>query len=129
MLTSWSRGDSLTDDETVSIYGGEVDQIHLSNPDATKEKKVTSLVDWDGPHDPANPQNWSNGRKGWITAVLALCTVTAAFGSSVLSSATATLAHDYNVSTTVALLNLALYVAGFAAGPWVWGPASEYVDS
>ena len=87
----------------------------------------TNVVDWDGPDDPKNPQNWSVLKKTWLSVLVALCTFTVAFGSSILSSATEELAQLYHVSPTVIILSLTVYVLGFAAGPWVWGPASECV--
>ncbi|KAK8135702.1 hypothetical protein PG984_003642 [Apiospora sp. TS-2023a] len=86
-----------------------------------------NLVDWDGPDDPKNPQNWSWKRKLLTTVVLALCTFSVSFGSSILASGIAVLSKEYGVSPTVATLNVTLYVLGFAAGPWVWGPSSEYL--
>ncbi|KAK8017292.1 citrinin biosynthesis cluster MFS transporter mrr1 [Apiospora rasikravindrae] len=86
-----------------------------------------NLVDWDGPDDPTNPQNWSWKRKLVTTVVLALCTFSVSFGSSILASAIAVLSTEFHVSSTVTTLNVTLYVLGFAAGPWVWGPASEYI--
>ena len=84
-----------------------------------------NLVDWDGPDDPKNPQNWSWQRKLLTTVVLALCTFSVSFGSSILASAIAVLSKEYGVSPTVTTLNVTVYVLGFAAGPWVWGPTSE----
>jgi DHA1 family multidrug resistance protein-like MFS transporter len=34
-----------------------------------------NLVTWDGPDDPANPQNWSFWYKSWLTGVCSLMTV------------------------------------------------------
>ncbi|KAK6849229.1 hypothetical protein PG995_013062 [Apiospora arundinis] len=86
-----------------------------------------NLVDWNGPDDPANPQNWSRSRKMLTTVVLALCTFSVSFGSSILASAIEVLSKEFGVSPTVAALNVTFYVLGFAAGPWVWGPTSEYL--
>ncbi|KAK7966469.1 MFS multidrug transporter [Apiospora aurea] len=103
-------------DEDGSVMQGE--QLPAQDP---------NLVDWDGPNDPTNPQNWSWKRKLVTTVVLSLCTFSVSFGSSILASAIAVLSTEYHVSPTVTTLNVTLYVLGFAAGPWVWGPASEYI--
>lgn len=34
-----------------------------------------NLVTWDGPDDPANPQNWSFWYKSWLTGVCSLMTL------------------------------------------------------
>lgn len=33
---------------------------------------ITGPLDWDGPHDPGNPHNWSYLKRGWITLVIGL---------------------------------------------------------
>ena len=40
----------------------------IATPDLNK-------VGWDGPHDPANPQNWSNRKKWMVTCLCVLMTV------------------------------------------------------
>lgn len=70
-------------DVRIELYGGDKPQ------DSTlKEPAVTLLpflpqpntdpnsVTWDGPDDPANPQNWSFWYKSWLTAICSLMTVT-----------------------------------------------------
>ncbi|KAK8047388.1 MFS multidrug transporter [Apiospora saccharicola] len=106
------------DEEEGSVRQGEQVPAPQADP---------NLVDWDGPDDPKNPQNWSWQRKLLTTVVLALCTFSVSFGSSILASGIAVLSKEYGVSPTVATLNVTLYVLGFAAGPWVWGPSSEYL--
>ncbi|KAI1390615.1 MFS general substrate transporter [Hypoxylon trugodes] len=87
----------------------------------------STLVDWDGPDDPQNPQNWSWNKKLWTTVLISICTFAVSFGSSVLASAITVLSKEYRIGPTVAALSITLYVLGFAAGPLVWGPASEYM--
>ncbi|KAK8040916.1 mfs multidrug protein [Apiospora phragmitis] len=78
-----------------------------------------NLVDWDGPGDRTNPQNWNWKRKLLTTVVLSLCTFSVSFGSSILASAIGVLSTQFHVSPTVTTLNVTLYVLGFAAGPYV----------
>lgn len=68
-------------------YGG--DDIHepepkfpehgVPSPSATLAPASTSpdpnMVTWDGPDDPTNPQNWSIGRKWFITIVCGISTL------------------------------------------------------
>ncbi|KIW94645.1 uncharacterized protein Z519_04621 [Cladophialophora bantiana CBS 173.52] len=59
-------------------------------------------------------------RKWVITTLLALMTTAVTFASSVWSAAIAATSKEFNVSETVSLLGVSLYVLGFAVGPIVW---------
>ncbi|KAK7203058.1 major facilitator superfamily domain-containing protein [Myxozyma melibiosi] len=83
------------------------------------------VVEFDGPDDPTHPQNFPFLKKAKIMSVLGFSTFTAAWGSSIFSSATAEIAEKFHVSNVVALLGMSLYVLGFASGPLVWAPFSE----
>jgi DHA1 family multidrug resistance protein-like MFS transporter len=74
------------------------------------------LVDWDGPNDPNNPQNWSKGYKWWIYMVLSGMTFVVSFASSVWSTTVIVTAEEFGVSQEVMILGITLYVVGFALG-------------
>ncbi|KAJ5312978.1 hypothetical protein PENANT_c018G03255 [Penicillium antarcticum] len=105
--------------------------------DADLEKKQTpgeldeetdrdpNLIEWDGPDDPENPQNFSACRKWLITVVLGLMTVSVTFASSVFSTASVVTAEKFGVSQEVMVLGTSLFVLGFAFGPIIFGPLSE----
>jgi DHA1 family multidrug resistance protein-like MFS transporter len=57
--------------------------------------------------------------------MLGYTTLVSAFTSSIFSTATRTVAAQYDVSTEVGLLGLSFYVLGFAFGPILWAPLSE----
>ncbi|KIW72173.1 hypothetical protein PV04_00391 [Phialophora macrospora] len=65
-------------------------------------------------------------RKWVITTLLALMTTAVTFASSVWSATIAVTSKEFNVSETVSLLGVSLYVLGFSLGPIVWGPLSEF---
>lgn len=50
---------------------GAAPEISMSVGDPPDKNKV----DWDGPDDPANPQNWSDLRKWYVTLMCALLTI------------------------------------------------------
>ncbi|KAK3320921.1 major facilitator superfamily domain-containing protein [Cercophora scortea] len=83
------------------------------------------VVEFDGPDDPLHAQNWPLRKKLLTAAMLGYTTMTAAFGSSIFSSATRSIAAQFEVSVTVGLLGVSLYVLGFATGPTLWAPLSE----
>lgn len=93
------------EEEGFHQHGGHHDEKHGNN-----------IVDWDGPNDPENPQNWSSGRKWWITLNTALLTFVVSFGSSIFSATTTVLAERFAVSQEVMILGVTLYVCGFASG-------------
>ncbi|KAJ5900686.1 Citrinin biosynthesis cluster MFS transporter mrr1 [Penicillium subrubescens] len=88
-------------------------------------EKDPNLVEWDGPDDPENPQNFSRRRKWIITVVMSSMTMWITFASSVFSTATVVTAKEFNVSTEVMTLGTSLTVFGFALGPLFWAPVSE----
>jgi DHA1 family multidrug resistance protein-like MFS transporter len=65
-----------------------------------------NLVIFDGPDDPANPQNFSKGKKWMITILLSLMTLTIAFSSSVFSTAILVVSKKYHVGTEVGTLGV-----------------------
>ncbi|KAK8130291.1 polyamine transporter 2 [Apiospora kogelbergensis] len=83
------------------------------------------VVEFDGEDDPYHAQNWPLNKKLLTAAMLGYTTMTAAFASSIFSAATRSVAAIFNVSTTVGLLGVSLYVLGFATGPTLWAPLSE----
>jgi MFS transporter, DHA1 family, multidrug resistance protein len=60
-----------------------------------------------------------------VAITLGYVTLVAAFGSSIFSTATATVASQFNISREVGILGVSLYVLGFATGPMLWAPYSE----
>lgn len=82
------------------------------------------VVEFDGPSDPMHPQNWPMQKKLIIGGSLGYVTLCAAFGSSIFSAATSSVASEYRVSTEVGILGISLYVLGFAFGPVLWQVAS-----
>lgn len=78
------------------------------------------VVEFDGHDDPLHAQNWPMKKKLITAAILGFTTLTAAFGSSIISSATGAIAEIYGVSSVVATLATSLYVLGFATCPILW---------
>ncbi|EXJ96236.1 hypothetical protein A1O1_01362 [Capronia coronata CBS 617.96] len=83
------------------------------------------LVEFDGPDDPDNPQNWSKKRKWAITAAMGGMAFVVTFASSIHSVAIKPVAHEYHISQVVSILGVSLFLLGFVFGPIFFGPASE----
>lgn len=82
----------------------------VENGREKEEQKNTNIVDWDGPHDPKNPMNFSMMRKGLMTAALGGLNFCVTFSSSVLTTGTEPIAKEYGVSTVVSTLATSLFV-------------------
>jgi len=83
------------------------------------------VVEFDGPDDPLHAMNWPMTKKLRIATALGYVTLVAAFGSSIFSAATGSVARQFHVSSEVGILGISLYVLGFATGPILWAPTSE----
>ncbi|KAI0384965.1 major facilitator superfamily domain-containing protein [Hypomontagnella monticulosa] len=90
-----------------------------------EEEKDPNLVVWDGPDDPGNPQNFSNGYKVFITLIWVYGNLTTTIASSIWSSGAGAIAVEFDKSTIVVTLGVSLFLLGYAVGPPVWGPVSE----
>lgn len=91
-------------------------QVEKSTPDLPTEE-----LDFD------DPFKWPTHRKWFITVLMALCTLTTTFCSSIWSSTIVVTSQEFDTSETVMVLGVSLFVLGFALGPLLWGPLSELV--
>ncbi|WVQ84169.1 hypothetical protein IAT38_006316 [Cryptococcus sp. DSM 104549] len=89
------------------------------------EKGDRYLMTFDSWEDKRNAQNWPLAKKVFQTALLTLVTFYAGCSSAVLDGANVALQEHFGISEVVASLCNGMYVIGFAAGPQVFGPASE----
>lgn len=108
----------------------DTSQPNLSDRQLDEELRVPDddkpfLVEWYDPIDPANPQNWSTGKKSTITAILWLYTFTVYCASAIYTPSIQGVIDEYGVSHTVSLLGLSLYVLGYGVGPLLFSPVSE----
>jgi len=78
------------------------------------------------PDDKDNPRNWSKARKWYITVLVSMSNVLTCLCAGGWSSGAAYAAAEFGVSAEVSTLGLAMYVLGFAVGPLVLAPLSEY---
>lgn len=96
------------------------DEIPKGSPEA--DGRIS--VDWEE-NDPSNPQNWKTAYKCWITFQLGMLAFAPSFGSSIISPAEQAISKHFGISAEVTVLNVSLYVLGFALGPCIWAPVSE----
>ena len=83
------------------------------------------LVDWYTTDDPANPQNWSNGKRGFVALLICAYTFAVYCGSAIYTSSEGGVIEQFGVSPTDASLPLSLYVLAYGMGPLIFAPLSE----
>ncbi|PVH88930.1 MFS general substrate transporter [Cadophora sp. DSE1049] len=83
------------------------------------------LVDWYGPGDLENPQNWSTCRKLLITFQICILNFGIYIGSSIYTPGEHSIMEEFGVSEVVATLGLSLFVLGYGLGPMLFAPMSE----
>jgi DHA1 family multidrug resistance protein-like MFS transporter len=98
---------------------------HGSIGSELKVHNSTNLVDWSGPDDPSNPQNWPLRDKVLMTVVISLYTFAVYVGSSIYSPAQPQVMEAFGVSDVEGALGLALYVLGYGIGCLLFSPISE----
>lgn len=79
--------------------------------------------------DASNPMQYPGSKKWTITLLQALATLAVAFVSTAYSGGIAEVRAYFNVSTTVSILGISLFVLGFAVGPLLWAPLSGMFSS
>ncbi|KAG1850207.1 major facilitator superfamily domain-containing protein [Suillus subalutaceus] len=76
--------------------------------------------------DPANPRNWSPGRKWTTTAIVALYTFVTPLATSIMAPGLPDVAIKYGITNpTVTALTLSIFLLSFAIGPLFAAPLSE----
>ncbi|OHF00731.1 major facilitator superfamily transporter [Colletotrichum orchidophilum] len=84
------------------------------------------LVDWDGPDDPENPQNWPIRQKWLNIATISMLTFVTPLGSSMFAPGIPKIMVEFGeTSATIATFVVSVYILGFAFGPLIIAPMSE----
>ncbi|GLA09220.1 hypothetical protein AnigIFM60653_011299 [Aspergillus niger] len=79
-----------------------------------------------GPQDRDNPRCWGHWRKWYITLFASFLNVITTWSCGSFSSGATGIAEHFHVSTEVTTLCLSMYVLGYAIGPVLLAPLSEY---
>ncbi|KAL9070950.1 MAG: hypothetical protein Q9157_005644 [Trypethelium eluteriae] len=95
-----------------------------AEPEEMEKGQDYELIDW-LPNDPANPRNWSIGKKFFVTFEICFLTMSVYIGSAIYTAGLEYVILEYHVSETAALLGLTLFVIGYAVGPMLWSSMSE----
>lgn len=110
-------------------HSTHTDERTLSNEAITDQPEAPQdphVVDWDGPDDPKNPQNWAASRKWGIIAALAAVTLITPLASSFFAPGVPQVLRTFEeTSKTMATFVVSIYILGFAIGPLIIAPMSE----
>ncbi|KAJ0109637.1 hypothetical protein J7T55_014199 [Diaporthe amygdali] len=118
--------------ETASKSGAvdseaQIEPVSIEIVDTNKlEAHDANVVDWDGPQDPENPQNWTIVKK-WTHIILVslFALVTNMAPTMCVPGAHIFLVEFHVTSSTLSQLAITIYVLGLALGPMVLSPLSE----
>lgn len=97
-------------DRAISIATLKREPTRPIAPQRTSDGVI--LVDWYTTDDPANPQNWSFGRKNYVSFQICLYTFAVYLGSAIYTPSQPAVMQVFGVSATASSLGLALYVLG-----------------
>ncbi|KAF2765147.1 rade putative MSF transporter [Teratosphaeria nubilosa] len=110
---------------TLPVHQQQED-LEKSQAQAVTEERDPNVVDWDGPDDPANPQNWSPINKWTQIAVLSLLTLLTPLASSMFAPGVPEVMQEFKSNNDLlATFVVSVYILGFAMGPLVIAPLSE----
>ncbi|TNY17179.1 Benomyl/methotrexate resistance protein [Rhodotorula diobovata] len=113
-------GESSPDAATL-VDGEVVDKALKGEADVDR---YPYLVEW-AEGDPDNPQNWSFGRKLFVSIEICLLSLVFYIGSSVWTASQPGIQEEFGVSPIVATLGLSLFVLGYGFGPMILSPLQE----
>ncbi|TKA66501.1 hypothetical protein B0A49_06636 [Cryomyces minteri] len=118
------RNSASSSQTQVADYDASDKQASNEKADPEKGRDIT-LISWNGPDDPENPQNWSRPKKYFVTFELCLLTLSIYIGSAIYTAGIQGVMMQFGVSQVAATLGLTLFVAGYGLGPMLWSPMSE----
>ncbi|BGP16849.1 hypothetical protein JCM10213v2_004854 [Rhodosporidiobolus nylandii] len=75
--------------------------------------------------DPENPLNWSTFKRTMVACQISFLTTCVYIGSAIYTPSEQGLMMEYNVSQTVTVLGLTLFIAGYGTGPMIFSPLQE----
>lgn len=76
------------------------------------------IVGWEGQDDPKNPQNFSDGRKLTLLALISAMTLISPLASSMFSPAISYMAMEFNeTNQTILSFSVSIYLLGYTVSP------------
>ncbi|OJJ42318.1 hypothetical protein ASPZODRAFT_125656 [Penicilliopsis zonata CBS 506.65] len=101
------------------------DEQALAKARESPDEALPLLITF-APEDREHPRNWPRWRKWYITCLVSMLNVFTTWCAGGISSGASEIATEFDVSSEVTTLALSLYVLGYAVGPVLLAPLSEY---
>ncbi|TDZ27904.1 Efflux pump radE [Colletotrichum spinosum] len=116
-----------SDLEGATIRSDSAPEASTTNPQQVKDADDDpNIVDWDGPDDPENPQNWPMKKKWLNIAAISILTLVTPLGSSMFAPGIPKIMAEFHeTSSMTATFVVSVYILGFAFGPLIVAPLSE----
>lgn len=92
-------------------------------PERTANNQI--LVTWYTTDDPANPQNWSQGKKALVILQIYMYTLAVYIAAAIYTPGEPEVIEKFGITQEVAGLGLSMYVLGYGTGPLLFSPMSE----
>ena len=105
------KRDSDRNKEESSIDSIDEEKSSGDNADSVLHGKIT--ISWDGPNDPENPYNWPLYAKCVFIFMTVFLTTSVYTASAIYTPGESEIMKSVNVSHTVAILPLTLFVLGY----------------
>ncbi|KAI4721934.1 MFS general substrate transporter [Aureobasidium sp. EXF-10727] len=117
------RTRSEIEDVNARLWLSEDEAYHYAkaHPDESREIYITF-----SPDDRDNPRNWGKAKKWYITCFASSLNVLTCLCAGGYSSGVGQLVEEFGVSDEVGTVGLSMYILGFAIGPMLLAPLSEY---
>ncbi|KAL4732531.1 hypothetical protein ACLX1H_001547 [Fusarium chlamydosporum] len=123
-LTRAASPTKMNDDESrreKDLEGGST-SVEFDEP----AENDPNVVNWDGPDDPANPQNWSTKKKTITVMIVSSVTFVTPLASSIFApSIEQVMTEFHSTNTQLASFIVSVYLIGYCFGPLVIAPLSE----
>jgi DHA1 family multidrug resistance protein-like MFS transporter len=113
----------LDEEGAITLNSATTQNADNETPKVSDGGKI--LIDWYSDSDPANPQNWSGLKKGFVLFQLCAYTMAVYGASSMYVPGEKEISKEFKVGATPAALGLAMYVLGYGIGPLLFAPLSE----
>lgn len=120
--TAPPRPNTDNKDRDIEDLEGSTTSVELEAP----PPRDPNVVDWEGPDDPANPHNWSQGKKVMTVALVSSITFVTPLASSIFSPSINQVMIEFNsTNQQLASFIVSVYLLGYCFGPLVVAPLSE----
>ena len=118
----------LTEDFNIHVMGDKVSPDIEAGRISLRplSKQASLLVDWSGPDDPENPQNWPGNKSFGHIIIVAVLSMIVNIAATAVAPGVSDLVDEFHIqSETVATLTVTIYLLGFALGPLFISAFSE----